>query len=364
MKKIFLFAATALALGACSNDETTEVNLGNAIEFTTTVGGQTRATDKLAFANGDVFNVWATYGNNGDPQNYFKQDYEFNGTDWRSTATPYYWPATVDGTNNTMTFDAIWPASISRTVYGTFNYTVVDNAAAQEDVLYAKHVSTTKETTGVPLNFRHTLSQIIVKAKNSSSTLKFVVTGVQVAFVNKAGTFTYIADNTDTKDAANFAQNCWVKTDGDASAASAYTQTLTSATIAANAAATALGKSWILMPQAQSIAAAYTGDAADAAMAGAYLAVKMEIQNATDGTVIAADQWCCFPIAIDWNPGYKYTYTIDLAGGGYKEKNDGTDTTETTDLDPVLENQEIFFVDCTIDAWDESDANVTAPVIP
>ena len=52
-------------------------------------------------------------------------------------------------------------------------------------------------------------------------------------------------------------------------------------------------------------------------------------------------------MALNWTRGYKYTYTIDLAGGGYEEKN-GDDSDE--DLDPVLENQEIFFVDCTVDA--------------
>ena len=61
-------------------------------------------------------------------------------------------------------------------------------------------------------------------------------------------------------------------------------------------------------------------------------------------------------MALNWTRGYKYTYTIDLAGGGYEEKN-GDDSDE--DLDPVLENQEIFFVYCTVDAWDTSDSNVT-----
>ena len=88
----------------------------------------------------------------------------------------------------------------------------------------------------------------------------------------------------------------------------------------------------------------------------------MEIYNSADGTVVAAKQWCCFPIDIAWTPGYKYTYTIDLAGGGYQEKNDGSETTETTDLDPVLEDAEIFFVNCTIDAWDTSSIDI--PVTP
>ena len=359
-KKLFFAALAVVALASCTNEEILEVNKGEAISFRSIVSGNTRAADKTSFVANDAFNVWATYGSG----NYFKQDYKFNGTDWRSTATAYYWPASVNASNS-MTFDAIYPTSITRTEAATFSYTIQEAAADQLDVLYAKHVSTTKQTTGVPLNFRHTLSQIVVNTKNTSKTLEFVITGLKVAFVNKAGTFTYTGnDATDTQN-ANLAQTVWTATDGTATATSAFTQLLTSSTVAPEATATALGASWILLPQNQAKATAYT-TATTSAMAGAYLAVKMQIQNATDHSVVATDQWCCFPIAIAWNPGYKYTYTIDLAGGGYKEQNDGEteDDGHETDLDPVLDNAEIFFVNCTIDTWDETTEDVKAPVTP
>ena len=59
-----------------------------------------------------------------------------------------------------------------------------------------------------------------------------------------------------------------------------------------------------------------------------------------------------------WNPGYAYTYTVDLAQGGYYSTNQN-DSDE--DLDPVLEGAEIMFVAVTVDGWDAQDIDVAAP---
>ena len=57
---------------------------------------------------------------------------------------------------------------------------------------------------------------------------------------------------------------------------------------------------------------------------------------------------------ITWNPGYHYIYTVDLAGGGYYEKNND----DEAGLDPILEGAEIKFVTVTVDEWDEANYNV------
>ena len=49
-------------------------------------------------------------------------------------------------------------------------------------------------------------------------------------------------------------------------------------------------------------------------------------------------------------PGKKYTYTIDLAGGGYYETNQ-SETTVDEDLDPILGDAVIKFVTVTVDDW-------------
>lgn len=362
MKKNITFlacAAAIMALASCNKSEVISVLQPDAISFRTNVGMATKAVSKTAFAAGDKFNVWASYDNAGTVSRYFLDNFKFDGSYWYSDSTPYYWPADTDA-GHSLTFHAVWPETITRpTDADAFSYVADDAVENQKDVLYAKHVSTTRETSGVILNFRHTLSQIVIKAKNSSGTLKFEVTGIKIACVNKAGDFKAVSlgsSTTDGRDVANLAQSDWTATDGVASASMMYAQNGLTASVAPNAAAASLGESWILLPQAQTMADNYTSDAEDTPMNGAYLAVKMTIKNASDGTVVSSERWCCWPVALNWTPGYKYTYTIDLAGGGYEEKN-GDDSDE--DLDPVLENQEIFFVDCTVDAWDTSDSNVT-----
>lgn len=352
-------AAAILALASCTESEVVSTPKADSINFRTHLGMATKATPKTTFAVGDKFNVWASYDNDGTVSKYFQDNFKFDGSYWYSDSTPYYWPENVDQTH-TLTFHAVWPETIARPASAdAFSYAVADAAENQKDVLYAKHVSTTRETSGVSLNFRHALSQILVKTKNSSGTLKFDVTGVKLAFVNKAGDFKAVSianSTTDERDNANLAQSDWTITDGKANAADRYVQEGLTAKVAPNAAADLLGESWILLPQAQAKAGNYTSDGEDSPMDGAYLAVKMAIRNAEDGTVVTSERWCCWPVEFNWTPGFRYTYTIDLAGGGYEEEN-GDDG--DSDLDPVLENQEIFFVDCTVDAWDISDHNVT-----
>ena len=55
----------------------------------------------------------------------------------------------------------------------------------------------------------------------------------------------------------------------------------------------------------------------------------------------------------NWEPGKKYTYTIDLAGCGYHETN--IDANE--DLDPILEGSIIKFVNVTVDSWTDYDGD-------
>lgn len=84
--------------------------------------------------------------------------------------------------------------------------------------------------------------------------------------------------------------------------------------------------------------------------------VEYKAQN-TNGSgayvVGAADSYvkAIWPLtAITWTPGYMYTYTVDLAGGGYYE----TNRDENVDLDPVLKGSEIMFATVTVDGWDQS----------
>lgn len=393
-KNLFLFAAAAVALGlaSCSSDETIEnaaLSESNAISFRPLMEGVTRTANaagvKSAFESGDAISVYAEYNSS----KYFQDNFTSDGSTFSST-NKYYWPSDV-ATNN-VTFTAIWGSSLTTpaltigSTAGNFTEYTPDAAAAnQEDILIAKHVSSTKESP-VVMNFRHALSQIVVNAKNTNPNLKVTITGVRIGYIKTASSsFTYTGGVTDTKDAANVAQSDWTLVDfaGTPTTTTAndykYDQTVSSLALVGNTSDTGHEltgtTSWILLPQnmtnadtdtdgTPNYATTKTGTkgTANPDFAGAYLALKMTIENyngaSATGTIVA-EQWCYWPITQAWNPGYKYTYTINVAGGGYEPE----DTDNDGEGDPVLDGAVIVFSpSCTIDAWDPQAVDVSGGI--
>ena len=107
----------------------------------------------------------------------------------------------------------------------------------------------------------------------------------------------------------------------------------------------------ILIPQALTVATAYSTASSGSSFNGAYITVELKIQDAQDHYIAGSEGayvTAMWPLtALTWLPGHKYTYTVDLAGGGYYTTNQDSDA----DLDPILENAEIKFVNVTIDSW-------------
>lgn len=268
---------------------------------------------------------------------------------------------------NQMTFTSFYGVAQSTTTAGSLAATFTPNAAAasQTDIMYARKTLTAVESP-VVLNFRHMLSQIDVKVKNSNASLEFDITGVRIGYVSTSGTFACTASTVTAND--NLAQDTWTPTamTGDAEAkANTYkydVESLTQNISGKVDVATAIGSfsTWMLIPQDVTGATAYaiSGSAAttDPQLNGAYIAIKMNIKNTLTDDEIVAEQWCYWKIAtIEWNPGYKYTYIVDLAGGGYQPADQNGDG----NLDPVLGTPIEMSALCTIDTWDtSSDINV------
>ena len=238
--------------------------------------------------------------------------------------------------------------------------------ASQVDLVYAatKGKNKASNSGGVTLNFRHTGAKIVCKVQNTSSSLKFGVDGWKVGYLYPNGTFVFTDTNTDGQNTGagttlSFGQ--W--TPGGTKAYSVeYASTFTKVDIAASAAATNLSGEFILVPQTLTAATAYANSGSAAVgdkLNNTFIAVKLyALNNTTTGELIAGGGttaspttiWAIWPIGgYNWEPGKKYTYTIDLAGCGYYETNQDANA----DLDPILDGAEIKFVNVTVDEWTE-----------
>ena len=378
-KRLFFLPMVAIMMAACSSNETIEVNenKGDLISFRPIVKGVTRAADADLTSNGTSFNVEAfNTGTTTSP--YFSNVTFTNLGGTFTSATKYYWP-----TNN-LDFYAYSPITtdvggvqkgalsngdyqIVKTDFRTFTITPSATVSEQVDFIYANTNNKGKGSTGevTTLNFRHAGAKIVVKVKNSAPNLKFEISGWKLGYLDNSATFTYGDANTDTQDGAQLAFSDWSE-NSTQSADNTYSTTFTANPIAASqstayflgntgtpSASTDESINMILIPQTLSAATAYASTTADAKPNGSYIALKMIIKNNTEAGETVADattdgKWAMWPIGgYNWEPGKKYTYTIDLAGGGYYETNQDSDA----DLDAILEGAEIKFVSVSVDGW-------------
>ena len=365
MKKslLILTAAGAIALAGCSKTEFVSAP-HDAIGFRTSVATATKATSTTT-ATLASFNAYAI--NHATSAAYFEDVTFTKGDDNTFTsANEYIWPA---GSLDFYAYAPVGSSQVVKTDCKTFTVTPSATASEQVDFIYANTNGKTKDANadGVAINFRHTESQIALKVKNSSASLKFEVAGWKVAYLSKSGKFTYADDNTDAA-STQLAKTDWSDL-GTAAVTNTYEQSLTSSvSVTASAStATAVGESFILIPQSQDAATGYAAATTNSAANGSYIAVKLIIRNAIDNSVIYSDgattpgaAWAMWPVKFEWEPGKKYTYVVDLAGCGFKETN--AEGGSGTDLDKVYESVPITFVRVTVDEFAaQDDIEVTMP---
>ena len=392
-KKLLILAVAGLALASCSNDETvaTQVNRGaNEISFRTNVNGVTRAADIDA---GDGTNGLKTIGfyvtaayTTATPTLYFNDEHymlassdpsdvwkptDDNGSTWKII----YWPEGSD----VLDFHAYAPAtgtqlSVSNTNIGTLNgcpeYTVTPaattdatSANTQIDFVYATLTNKDQADGSMNLAFNHKESKISINLKNTDAALTITVSEVALCNITQSGVF----KNRNATDATINTTMEW----GDFGALTTYYQTLASP-IAYTTPAAQAGSSWILIPHTldkPTTDGQYVSETTGAAYDGAYIRVKMKVQSTTNPTIYYAgdaDNYvsAIWPIstnasATTWLAGTHYTYTVDLAGGGYYETNQATPSGAT--LDRVLNLHEITFATVTVTGWGTSDSDVAFP---
>lgn len=363
-KNLFILAAAALAFTACSSDETIAVNEGladaNTISFRPLMNNVTRATYTAgvkagtSFSADDQINVWATKGTT--PAAFFSNATFTYSTSNGFTSTPvYYWPATVDASTNKLDFYASYGAD--QTAAGVITGFAPSTSGTHYDLLTANLAVTAKPAAGAAagaLAFKHALSQIEVKVKNTNANLEFVLSGVKIGYVAMDGTCTFTSGSP-----------VWSAVTVPTSASTnIYSQTISDQVVSSSDPAALTGvTNWMIVPQnltetsgirahskKYSSNAANGSSSADPLLDCAYIAIEMIIRNATDDATIVAKQWCYWPITTNLEVGKKYTYIVDLAGGGYQPCN--TKTTTNTDLVPVLDGLGIWFSTASsIEEW-------------
>lgn len=353
-KNLFLVALAAMSLASCSNDEVMEIKQ-DAISFDIVANNGSRAVDIYSNSNKPTsFQVTAIHTDAEGVESIYIDDetvtlkngaYEFADNQKR------YWPAT-----GSLTFYAVvepvdytkwvgvasfYEASYTKSVavdaedskykyqitigqIGNSTEDVEAKGTAEEhhDLLYAVAAGKTKSVDGespVMLNFRHAFSQIVFNAKHTSNTISVNVNKITLRNINSGMAFTLPATSTDLSTTPNVSPTgLWPAGVGVSGFPKKYTLSVEpenedkEVVISAEKTEHNLtyGKTALLLP-AQNIV---MGDVL-APSGGFVLMVDCEIYNVVgDAKVAIFDGVKNIPMAINWEAGKKYIYTLDFDG--------------------------------------------------
>lgn len=321
MKNTILFAAAAslLALTACTNEESVELNQGRKINFRPAMA--TRATETN---NSNIVDFKASAFLGSTPYFLNETFSKTSGSSFYNSASDYYWP----GDDSELSFLAYAPVDLQGVMINESEKTLSDfspasDISAQIDFISAKAAGkkSVNEGPGVPLDFNHNLSQIEVRGLTNNKNYTFKITGIRIGESVATGSF-------------DFDSNAWTLASNKTDYESTYTTPIVLGPDAQNLMGT--NGNAMILPQ-QLTAWDPTGDAANS-KAGAYLSVKLQINvldaDGNEGLQIYPFPsngdciWAAIPINTNWEPGKKYIYTLDFShGAGYvdpKDPNPGT----------------------------------------
>ena len=369
--KYFAVALLAVALVACNNEDVLEVNQGRGISFQVATEASTRATGVATTTTTiDNFKVWGfTDGKTlMDGLNVTK-----SGSEWTYGGT-IFWPTTA------VDFYSVSPSDVAGVSINKDEKKISYTVNEQIDLLYAVNKGETKaahEDKAVSINFRHALSQIVFKAKNTNENLKVTIKGVKIANIKKAGDFTYPTQATTDQyeyDPENDDATIVATTQGEWDDESLNTLTTFSAGMD-DTGVTLTGKvetavnlsnatgALFMIPQSLTPWNPSTTGALNQTNTGVYFLVNCQILSGTNKDVTVwptteADEdsdgyaEVAIPASkLTWEQGKKYVYTFVFGeGGGYEPGTDpnpeqtlfGIDFQVTVDdFIPVTPDEEI-----------------------
>lgn len=343
MKKYIIITALSLVgLAACTKDTVKDVNTGKSIDFRAaldTKGSEVTTLNLTGFyvtsitENGAIYFTDESFAKNGD---YFE------------SSTKYYWPA-----EESLNFYAYSPAvsALGEDVEITVNsgaktltgYVPSSDISSQLDIVIAKATGNKaeNETSGVFLQFLHQLSQIEVRALNENDGFNYSVKGIKIMNVASGGDLDF---SVTTSWAPSSEITNYVVEHAEAITLGAEAVSLMPAE----------GDNAMLIPQTTA-AWDIENEAETNSSKGSYLAVNVQITTKDGSRVFPSSGdygWVAYPVAFEWNPGYKYIYTLNFTeGAGYVDP-------ENTPVDPedpyqpggdILGGQMTFEAD--IESW-------------
>ena len=231
MKKLFYFAAAAVALAACAKNEVIPVNSGENQEITFNVAPKTKADPQpQTFSTDNVFASWAYYLPNGTTGAVTKwsdewtvrqgakpyisgSEISWNNGVWKNATTSYYWPEdgrltffaySLNRKNFTLVTDSghTYPIEChnEENAYG-INATIDLKDNQNLDLLVAEIApdKTQNETlnsiNGVPTLFKHKFSRVQFAVKKKEDYKNVTITLTSIKFNNVAYTGHYCQYN-------------------------------------------------------------------------------------------------------------------------------------------------------------------------
>lgn len=351
--KILAVAAVATVFASCSNEEEL-ANVGksesNAIRFagisglsdtrTTPIGTTNLTTtnfDVMAFMSSDNALFMGGKHELGHSDQGVKIVYNTSAWDYADKDQQAYWPTTGD-----VDFYAVSPALTDELVHQGFKYDMTSmlktityltvdeyNTTSREtktnhDVMYAVakgRNKTNNGTTAVQMNFKHILSQVVFKAKTTSSILEVDVEYVKIHNFAHSGDF--VLPEGEPK-----------KSDWTPSPAikGAYTVKLNGANVVTKNSVVDLSdmaSPLMMIPQELKKWSTYSdGTAVSKADADkkteCYLEIKMKLKQNDSYLIGSAAEYKTVYVPFDngedgWQPGKRYIYTL-IFGGGYDDQ--------------------------------------------
>ena len=346
--KILAVAVVATVFASCSNEEEL-ANVGksesNAIRFAGISGlSDTRTTpidthnltstnfDVMAFMSSDNTLFMGGKHVSGVSDHGVKIVYNTSAWDYDDKDKMAYWPTVGD-----VDFYAVSPAItddlvLQGFVYDmtsaakTISYSTVDeynSKGTNHDVMYAVTKGRNKKNNGtmpVQMNFKHILSQVVFKAKTTSSILEVDVENVKIHNFVHSGKFTLPAGEPAMSD--------WKLSPA---AKGAYTVKLNAANVKTKNAVVNLSdmnSPLMLIPQKLTKWSTYSAGTAvsipeaDKAKE-CYLEISMKLKQNDSYLIGSAAEYKTVYVPFDnatgWEPGKRYIYTL-IFGGGYDDQ--------------------------------------------